>query len=756
MAEHDGDSVSGTHRRSDPTLRGSRTIKSPVLSPQLYAGSPSQSSINLLQPEQDEGAGSWQRPLSRRRNVVALNADGKTFTLIPHQDRVGTSGVVGGGGADGRRGSAGGGDGFKSPPLSSTTNSSHERLSFEALSEDRPSSPLTTVRDHSHSVSPSSTSSARLADDHMSTSPWNYRMVGGLRKVPKTPDLKQKRALYSRSSENFLDPLPESPHVAASSSQNDRRSHPDHLHHHHHYLATRTSFSSSPSAVSENTNYKVYGGSSSPPQGDVDSRPASSTNSNYEIHGEPTPSPTTPTFANLAVPSSSPGAENYIVHGDPSPSPSSSSSLVTVSRQLRTRQSNESLVVPPLIPPLSRGKISTIEKFGYYRSRSRESLRAASLTSISSILGEQAVQSLFASPANPLLQSIPSSTRPPKQEQHQHQQDPATWASSSPPGSSPTRPPSSPMNAHPWSSQLSTVMSESEEGGGSDLGSRSLSVSSAGGRHHSRRTLSISSSIAAQDEHSRAFSFTHSIAESLERPQPAYTRGGAGNHYMQHHQHMYQRAEASASSSTPRLIRDQDEHGDGLADLRDAGSPALQHKHSRTKLGGFLSAASLSDRNLHSSAGSSVVSRANSFNAASLPAWARLYYSVGVPLTAPSELTLSEAPDSRPQTSNPEQHHGYGGRHRNYYIPGSRGGAGPSVAGPPNHPLIGFDPSRRLGKKSSSIWSPHLRTDKRASRFSMWEAPPGTWSIDSQPVGPRSAQVGLFIVGFVFPFGRFQ
>lgn len=312
------------------------------------------------------------------------------------------------------------------------------------------------------------------------------------------------------------------------------------------------------------------------------------------------------------------------------------------------------------------------------------------------------------------------------------------------------------MNAHPWSSQLSTVMSESEEGGGSDLGSRSLSVSSAGGRHHSRRTLSISSSIAAQDEHSRAFSFTHSIAESLERPQPAYTRGGAGNHYMQHHQHMYQRAEASASSSTPRLIRDQDEHGDGLADLRDAGSPALQHKHSRTKLGGFLSAASLSDRNLHSSAGSSVVSRANSFNAASLPAWARLYYSVGVPLTAPSELTLSEAPDSRPQTSNPEQHHGYGGRHRNYYIPGSRGGAGPSVAGPPNHPLIGFDPSRRLGKKSSSIWSPHLRTDKRASRFSMWEAPPGTWSIDSQPVGPRSAQVGLFIVGFVFPFGRFQ
>ncbi|GJC86869.1 hypothetical protein ColLi_09707 [Colletotrichum liriopes] len=57
-----------------------------------------------------------------------------------------------------------------------------------------------------------------------------------------------------------------------------------------------------------------------------------------------------------------------------------------------------------------------------------------------------------------------------------------------------------------------------------------------------------------------------------------------------------------------------------------------------------------------------------------------------------------------------------------------------------------------LRKKTSSIWSPHLRRDQRAGRYSIWEPPSVTWSAESSILGKRNMQVTLFAIGFILPF----
>lgn len=73
------------------------------------------------------------------------------------------------------------------------------------------------------------------------------------------------------------------------------------------------------------------------------------------------------------------------------------------------------------------------------------------------------------------------------------------------------------------------------------------------------------------------------------------------------------------------------------------------------------------------------------------------------------------------------------------------------------HPLPQMEEfriARGLRRITSSIWSPHLRMDRRASRYSIWEPPSVNWSAESGLLGKRNAQVILFIAGFVFPFGE--
>jgi hypothetical protein len=58
--------------------------------------------------------------------------------------------------------------------------------------------------------------------------------------------------------------------------------------------------------------------------------------------------------------------------------------------------------------------------------------------------------------------------------------------------------------------------------------------------------------------------------------------------------------------------------------------------------------------------------------------------------------------------------------------------------------------------RTSSIWSPHLRHDRRAIRTSVWEPPSVNWSTESGVFGRRNRQIVMFITGFIFPFCEFQ
>jgi hypothetical protein len=544
LAQKANGSVSGPQFATGPSAKypsqlpptpATTTISSPANISNVNAELPPFSQYG----DHDESSASpAQRPLSRRRNLVTVHAD-KTFSLLPQ----------------GRQAEL-----ASPPPLSfSTSSGSHERLSSDTYSEDRPTSPLTTLPERSESPNTPGSSSTQLARDLLfSSSPWNYRMVGGLRKVPKTPDLKQKKAVFSSSwSDTHLTPLPKAPNTNNLTAKDSLQS----------LQSTSTS--------SDNANYKVYEGSSSPVLSSTISPAPSSSDSNYRLLGaSSSPAPS----IEYIPPRTAGSEENYILHGNPSPQPS----LVTVTRRVRPEYSQESLRIPPLKPSKKR----SLEKIAYLQSLSRESLRSGSLTSISSVLTQETAQFLLAPSASIPQSGVPAVTK--------RRTD--AWA-----GSTGLLPPRTHMQTYPhqWSSQLSTVISESE--GGSEPGSRSVSLASLGGRrsgvfpsNHSRQMPSISSSLSAYEDRSRSLS--HSRGNSFDRPQGTHPR-----------------AVSRDPNNATRLVRDQDEHGDGLTDLHE-----LQHRPSRTRLSGFFSSIS-SDRNLHSSASS----RANSFSSSSLPAWAR-------------------------------------------------------------------------------------------------------------------------------------
>lgn len=71
---------------------------------------------------------------------------------------------------------------------------------------------------------------------------------------------------------------------------------------------------------------------------------------------------------------------------------------------------------------------------------------------------------------------------------------------------------------------------------------------------------------------------------------------------------------------------------------------------------------------------------------------------------------------------------------------------------PVPHPVLQV--ARRIKRQTSSIWSPHLDYDRRASRYSIWEPPSATWSEEAGIISRRNMQVILFIIGFVFPIGE--
>ncbi|KAI0121801.1 hypothetical protein F4814DRAFT_190893 [Daldinia grandis] len=708
-----GSDVSGSKLASGSGGVEHTAPQTPVINRPSYG-----SNIRRINPQSqpspsrhDDGPSRPRRgTVSRRENHISVHSD-KTFSIVlkstnpnaRHSDRSGST--------------------VKSPPLSNvstnvSTISSHEESSFDGSTEDRHGSLLSSALERSISpiTSGSPSTITALPEELVEPSPWNYRMVGGLRKVPITPDPKGK-GKQRELSESPLPPLP------VTTTPSPEPSSP---------LATKQSFNSEQtvSTIEETTNYKVVG-RSSPPLPDTASIevPSSSSSANYKLLGQSSPAQTLASVVGPAI-ADTPGSKNYIVYGDASSLSSSSipfrghryhRSDDSSQRKVRERYSQESLLVPPLRPH----KRSSSESIGYYKQQSGENLRgrANSFSSLSSIVSHD-TGSLFtgSTPNVVLLHHTPSA--------------------SSIPQPTPVEPSSvtqqrAQMDTHQWSSQLSTVMSEYE---GSDPGSRGASagstadrVSSLLGSRDSRHMRSISSSLVLDNLETRlSHSRSHSHSDSLDRLGAVYSRG------------------RELPTSSPRTIRDHDEHGDGLADLQH-----LQHRSSRTRLGFSRQA---SDRSLRSS----VSSRAGSLVASSFPSWARLYYSSpDRRWLAPLSRSPSEVSDTRPASAWIG-----GGSPSNdqytqpIYNPRRRPR---DVSDPRSQPedLMEISPVVEAGdiqrtpkKKSSSLWSPHLRQDTRASNFSMWNTPSITWSADSGMFGKRNLQVALFVMGFIFPFGE--
>lgn len=413
-----------------------------------------------------------------------------------------------------------------------------------------------------------STSSARETspivadpiDDSPSSYSYEYQLVGGLRKVPPTPD----RKTTPRSTDSIpVSPTPVPPLPITSDESETRRT----LH------AKRSSLSTTSTDASVYTNYKLY----RPSTVYANFRPFSAGDSSVARSEQPLSSPP------AARPSTASASSNYELHGDPSPS-ASFATLPSVN--LPQEYSQESLLVAPLRPRTKRSN----ETLGYFKSRSRESLRSRSRTRTNSINSINTVlthgEAYQATVATPSLIYLPSPT-----------------ASGSWTNSSILNRPRFQMNVtpHQWSSQLSTVMSEGSEGA-TDRGSQawSQSWSESNGRRssgfpslHSRRMLSISSSLAQDEMLSRS--------GSLEPPQSTYSPQGRRD----------------LSNSPVRMVADIDEHGDSLGDLHQ-----LQNRPSRQQLSGFYSSSS-SDVGRSNTQRSTTSSRANSIISASIPTWAK-------------------------------------------------------------------------------------------------------------------------------------
>ncbi|KAF5663667.1 hypothetical protein FHETE_7372 [Fusarium heterosporum] len=581
------------------------------------------------------------------------------------------------------------------PPSFTTGNTSYGRGSMGTIGDDRhsrPTSPLTPLTERDPS-SPSVSSRVQAPSTPDNSSPWNYRLFGGLRKVPKTPDVKQKQPQTTDYPPEL--PLPtlledDAPtHETGSSSR---------------WLNQKTSFQSSLSAhtrstLSERTNIKTYGHSSPVNIADLTSLPPSSIRSNIELIGDPS-SAEASLYASTR-PQTEDSNVNFVTHG----SHSASSSVVAVKHRVRPEFSQESLVVPPLRPR----KRSSSESFALAARRSRETLRSrsASITSLSTIFTQEATRALFVGPPTILQHAGPSWQDLQNRAQSRH---------------------------HQWSGQLSTVMSESE--GGSEPASRALSLSSAPGRRgsavgsrDSRHVLSMASSLFGLEEHVETP--PHSRSNSLETPAAAYTRN----------------APRDPVTGTIRLVRDHDEDGDGLADLE-----VLHHRSSRTRMGRFLSSHA-SDRSLRSSASfnAAVPAWARVYYGSGERKWLAAQpsmesmYSAYTDSQAP-ETQLSRSPSQDANVTNirnPRR------RPRDHFPRQPSNADSIDVNSVSAHPVMAV--VRNIKKQTSSIWSPHLVRDRRPVEYSIWEPPAAEWEARSELTGRRNAQVTMFVVGFIFP-----
>ncbi|TWU73273.1 hypothetical protein ED733_002657 [Metarhizium rileyi] len=495
----------------------------------------------------------------RAKRTIAINSD-KTFSLV-QQSCSSTSTT-------------------DSPPSSrrlwTNPSSSADRTVSGTCIEDGQSSPLQPVQGRSRPLSPycslpassSPPLPAGLADADASA-PCNYTLVGGVRKVPSSVERGGKRKSLSLSSpsagRNLQVAFVESVSTASSFARPGMPT-------------TEQTFhaSESTSTLSERSNYKTFVSESpcySAGQHLVEADDLSQDHSipspelsNIEIIGE---SCSERSLSNRSGSDTNDSDNNYELHGDFQSSPIITAASISV---LKPEYSRESLVVAPLRP----GRRILPNRATVSRQRSRDSIRTGSLSSISSAFAEEAARSLFGGSAmissHGGFRRISSRQNTSIGREHRHlnisQQQ---------------------QQQHRRSTTLSPVLSESDRG--SAVPSLAFSHTTTGDHRRRSQTSALDTPcLSPQDGRSDMEAWE-------EIPYPA----------------SYRVWNRDMNSSSLRLIRDQDEHGDGLAELE-----ALQQCPSRTKFHSYISKFP-SDRNLCSSGSS----RSNSFSRSYIPTWAR-------------------------------------------------------------------------------------------------------------------------------------
>ncbi|QPG95770.1 hypothetical protein C2857_002003 [Epichloe festucae Fl1] len=598
---------------------------------------------------------------------------------------------------------------LRSPRRSSTApSSSIHRTVSDSFAEEQPSSPLTTLQELSQpcsgDFSPLPSGSSHVSE---SSSPWNYQFIGGLRKVPNSAS--QTRDQVSHDAPFLAGPGLKSEFMTSGSSHGGP-SQTGNLTSKRYLQSYQSTFT-----LPERTNHRSLTDESPCPQKtqhfmtfdtrDPEQMSVTSTQPNIEVIGE---SSSEQSSDDRSRPETSKSNCNYLLHQN---LVSSSPAVTNSTSRLKTEYSSESLVVAPLRP----GKRCLTDQAGLSRQRSRDSSSDRSLTSVSSAFIEDVAKSIFAGTTS--ISVPPGVIR----------QSSTRRGFSVGSGSRSMKP-----THHQWSMGLSTVVSESDRGSG--VPSLRLSHSTSGDLHreHTSHAQSMSPDFDVQDS-----------ATCTDCPQPAYFRNWT----------------REANSSSLRLIGDQDEHGDGLAEL------GVLHQHpSRIRLHSYLSNFP-SDRIIRS-AGSS---RSNSFSHSYIPTWARLYYGSGERRLSSQQSTdslYSEFSGSAHRCSmmsrcpSLETSKSVAQAHSHQHSSALAVPRSPTVSKAPSDngipiPYRQFSIIRRMRKQTSSIWSPHLRQDNRAQIFSLWRPPSTAFATREDNFFRDRVPAVLFVLGFVFPFAWF-
>ncbi|KAK4085670.1 uncharacterized protein Triagg1_660 [Trichoderma aggressivum f. europaeum] len=666
--------------RSQSLSQSLKTLTSPP-SPEL----PPDAAANIAAATAAAAATSPVQRRPKRFIDINLNSDNKTFSLVPlNSVRASRTNSVVSTRTD------------SNPHYSVASSSSYMQNSSSIFSEDRPSSALTTLAEDSASVTASSLGPSIPEEDDDSMSPWNYNLVGGLRKV---------QSQLSDATETTPTQLPpfleEDPVASGKIAVEEERIAAFTLNSKKSFQSNKTG-----NTVSDRTNYKTYAQSSSGPDtvrgsmaSDFDTSSLFPGGPNYVVYDGASTSDQSRAHSDSEVRET----PNYVVHGH-----RRTQSDGTDISHAPSEYSNNSMVVAPL-RPMRSGRLyssSTIPS-----TRSLEHLRTGSLTSVSSSRLNREAESN--APAG-------MSTQVDLEGRHSRSQSSASQVHRR-----------NTSRTQPWGTALSTVMSESER---SDPSTRSISRLSGNARssvftlNQLRQTGSFST-FGLEETLAMA---SHSRNGSVDRPQPVYGR--------------------DTPFSTARLVRDHDEDGDGLADLE-----SMNRLPSRAR--GLSMASEHSGPRNHRSRSRSN-SRNNSISYTSvIPAWARVYYGSGerrfLAAQPSNESMFSQFTSSLHRDSSHSRSPSYEAYTGEIINPRRRpremhrrASESDSMDIRPN-PYMPVDHS--VKKQTSSVWSPHLQTDRRASRFSIWSPPSLAESAD-YGIWKRNLQLVLFVLGFICPF----